>query len=366
MTKQLHFPLTNIGISGDESTHGYLAYDFYWYDDTEPSSGRDLGCNPPLYACGDGTVVRVRDGCPDYRVDSYGYGNYIVIRYDKGYNGYSGHHYSLFAHIQKGTFRVSEGDRVLQGQVVANMDNSGHSFGCHLHLEMYKGDSWDYWNRVDSLTVLYVTKDQWVDENTRLRPNHTFLYASESPIPTVSKDIAQNQAYVGIENLRVRKAAGLNGEQEGLADKGYYNVSDVVTAVDGYDWAHVGEYYIALGEGLSEYIPAKVRTTEKDEKKNQVYIPTENLRIRAEPSTSSEQVGWCEVGYYDVLELLKQEDYTWYRLSENAWCAGVDGVEYTEGIDADKKRIKELRELISRMSELAIQIEEFAKKSKEI
>ena len=140
----------------------------------------------------------------------------------------------------------------------------------------------------------------------------------------------------------------------------------MATAVDGYDWAHIGEYYIALGEGLSEYIPAKVKTTSKDEKKNQIYVPTENLRIRAEHSTSSEQVGWCEIGDYDVLEISKQEDYTWYRLAENAWCAGVDGVEYAEGLDADKKRIKELRELINQMSGLAAQIEELAKKSAEI
>lgn len=346
--KQLHYPLTNIGLSGDPDTHGYNAYDFYWYNN--PDTGRDAGAHPPLYACGDGVVVKVRDGCPDYRVDSYGYGNYIVIRYDSGYNGYDGHYYSLFAHIQNGTFQVSTGDRVKQGQYVANVDNSGHSFGCHLHLETYK-DDWGSANRVTATKVLYVSKDQWVDPDVDRHSKVTFLYASQSPIEPVNKDIGSDQAYVPIDNLRVRKAAGLSGEQEGLADVGYYNVDEYIKDVDGYDWAKVGNYYIACGEGLAEYIPAEVTAVKQDTKVNQINVTVDNVRLRKEPNTSADILGWCPVGYLNVLEIKKCDDYTWYKVGENVWVAGVDEVTFIESVNADKERIAQLEKKIEELSE---------------
>lgn len=346
--KQLHYPLLNIGLSGDPDTHGYNAYDFYWYEN--PITGKDAGPHAPLYACGDGVVVKIVDGCPDYRVDAYGYGNYIVIKYDSGYNGYSGHYYSLFAHIQNGTFKVSVGDRVKQGQIVANMDNSGHSFGSHLHLEVFK-DDWSKTDRVTATEHLYIANWQWLDnDNAKYHDKVNFLYASESPINTVNKDIGIDQAYVPIDNLRVRKAPSLNGEQEGLADVGYYNVSDVVEA-DGYKWLKVDNYYIASGEGLADYIPAKVKAVNKNESVDQIYVPIDNIRLRAEANTEAEILGWCPIGYHNILDTKQSSDYTWYKIANGVWVAGVEEVEFIESINADKERIAELENKIKELSE---------------
>lgn len=58
-----------------------------------------------------------------------GYGNYIVINHENGYQTAYGHNASLC---------VSVGDRVAKGDVIAKMGNTGRSTGTHLHFEVKK------------------------------------------------------------------------------------------------------------------------------------------------------------------------------------------------------------------------------------
>lgn len=58
-----------------------------------------------------------------------GYGNYIVIDHENGYQTAYGHCASL---------NVGEGDRVAKGEVIAKMGNTGRSTGTHLHFEVRK------------------------------------------------------------------------------------------------------------------------------------------------------------------------------------------------------------------------------------
>ncbi len=59
------------------------------------------------------------------------FGNYITISHDNG-------EFSHYAHLQSGTFRVKNGQRVEQGQALAIAGTSGYSFGTHVHVQVTK------------------------------------------------------------------------------------------------------------------------------------------------------------------------------------------------------------------------------------
>lgn len=61
-----------------------------------------------------------------------GYGNHIVIEHANGV-------YTVYAHLYPNSIRVSQGDTVNQGQIIAEMGNSGSSTGKHLHIGVEVG-----------------------------------------------------------------------------------------------------------------------------------------------------------------------------------------------------------------------------------
>lgn len=89
-----------------------------------------------------GTVVDIRTNCTGFENNSYG--NYVLLRHDNGM-------YTMYAHLAYGHVSVSYGQRVSKGQVLGYMDNTGHSYGGHLHFEVrqsngYKIDPEPYLN----------------------------------------------------------------------------------------------------------------------------------------------------------------------------------------------------------------------------
>lgn len=76
----------------------------------------------------DGVVSEARDGLGNMK-GSNSYGNYVKIKHDNGYS-------TLYAHLAKGTVRVSAGTKVSKGQVLGFMGDSGNSYGAHLHFEV--------------------------------------------------------------------------------------------------------------------------------------------------------------------------------------------------------------------------------------
>ena len=86
----------------------------------------DFGCGgingQPVYAVADGIVVTAQNLTSSY-------GTYVIIAH---YNGL----YTLYAHGQRGSLRVSEGQSVSQGQQIMNVGSTGNSTGPHLHFEV--------------------------------------------------------------------------------------------------------------------------------------------------------------------------------------------------------------------------------------
>ena len=85
----------------------------------------DGSCGDPIYAAHSGTV--------DYAGYNGGYGNYVSIDNGDGTGLGTG-----YGHIIDGGFNVYVGEQVSAGQVIAYAGNTGGSFGCHLHFEVYQ------------------------------------------------------------------------------------------------------------------------------------------------------------------------------------------------------------------------------------
>lgn len=80
-----------------------------------------------IVAHSEGTVVALRTDCTGYEDGSYG--NYVLLKHPNGY-------FTMYAHLAYGTNKVKLGQNVKKGEVLAYMDNTGHSFGGHLHWEV--------------------------------------------------------------------------------------------------------------------------------------------------------------------------------------------------------------------------------------
>lgn len=85
--------------------------------------GLDFGAprGTPVYAAGDGTVVRAS------RFGSYG--NYVRIRHGSGYE-------TAYAHLSRFGRSIRKGIRVHQGQTIGYVGATGRATGPHLHYEV--------------------------------------------------------------------------------------------------------------------------------------------------------------------------------------------------------------------------------------
>lgn len=85
-----------------------------------------------------GQVVYVRYGCPQSAVFTRnttlrecgaGWGNHVVVHHGDGV-------YTRYAHLKPASIKVSVGDSLEQGAIIALMGNSGRSEIRHLHFEL--------------------------------------------------------------------------------------------------------------------------------------------------------------------------------------------------------------------------------------
>ena len=91
------------------------------YGTTRFHSGMDFSSNPgtDVYATGDGTVVKVGW--------QTGYGKTVVIDHGFGYK-------TLYAHLKD--YHTKVGRKVVRGEVIGEVGNTGKSTGPHLHYEV--------------------------------------------------------------------------------------------------------------------------------------------------------------------------------------------------------------------------------------
>ncbi len=86
----------------------------------------------PLLAAKGGTVYMYYDGCPNY---DYTCTNYLVLKDEST----SPTTYQIYYHLANGSIPASIkkfGERVVQGQYIGNVDDTGYSSGHHLHFHV--------------------------------------------------------------------------------------------------------------------------------------------------------------------------------------------------------------------------------------
>lgn len=145
------FPTKYVAIT--RLNHGnYYAIDNGW-------NQNQGGMNVPIFASYSGEIIGVTDGKDNNMANGASYGNCIVI-YHPELNAYT-----YYAHLLKGSLKVKTGDKVVLGQEIANMGNSGYSFGNHLHFEWRQGSN-DPSSRVNPLNYVYATKGHFINAET--------------------------------------------------------------------------------------------------------------------------------------------------------------------------------------------------------
>lgn len=79
-----------------------------------------------------GTSVKAADGGEVVQAgaeDPGGFGNTVIIKHSNGL-------YTLYAHLKDGSIDVRKGQNVGQGDKIAEVNNTGHSYGDHLHFNV--------------------------------------------------------------------------------------------------------------------------------------------------------------------------------------------------------------------------------------
>ena len=173
------------------------------------------------------------------------------------------------------------------------------------------------------------------------------------PLP-VDRDewVDQLEVLDGDYSLRVRSGPTTSSDILGIAKLGYYNILETKDAED-YTWYRVDDAaWIAGVSDLTKFLPkknyVKPQPVARDEKVNQLQIDIDILRIRIEPNTDCKVMGAFDKGIYNVIQVEQKKDYTWYKLGEYAWAAGVDGVTYLPF--TEDPTIKELKEQIAKLT----------------
>ena len=86
-----------------------------------------------ISAAADGEIVEVVDyiteGGPDRPMDDAG--NFVLIKHENG-------EFTHYAHLKHKEIIVKKGDKVKAGQLIAYSDNTGFTYGPHLHFSVIK------------------------------------------------------------------------------------------------------------------------------------------------------------------------------------------------------------------------------------
>lgn len=113
------------------------------------------GSNQNIYSPHNGTIINVIDGKNNNLLNKNDAGNIIRIKHNNEFT-------TRLIHLLKGSIKVKVGDKVYEGDLLAQMGNSGYAIGNHLHYNVYLNN-----NAVNPLIYTYVYPDQIVSNKSK-------------------------------------------------------------------------------------------------------------------------------------------------------------------------------------------------------
>jgi hypothetical protein len=223
-----------------------------------------------LIAHSDGTVVLVQTGHKNNKLATgmSAYGNCVKIDHGNGY-------YTLYAHMAN--VKVKKGDKVKKGQVLGYMGNTGHSFGAHVHFEVFNGsnkiDPTPYINadlpvveKDESPKALYkVYTGKWLSEIENYNTVNSMGYAGIQGKSMTSLAVRSN---VGTLKYRVHIIDGKKSRWLGWVNQ--YNIKDSTYGYAGIKGKEIDAVQMKL-EGTNDY----------------------SVKYRVSPKNSKTWYGWC-------------------------------------------------------------------------
>ncbi len=255
----MQMPIDYIGIvRGFTSSH--RGVDFGW-------NSNYGGPGHPILAADEGTVTTVvissRNNFPEYQqgLEPAVYGTYIMIKHGSGME-------TIYGHLAFDSVLVKVGDKVLRGQRIGTMGNTGTSSGTHLHFEVRSNGE-----RVNGLNYVKVQPNQVVSVNTNCKDQIQYETAPE-PVNMVgnpvARDMLKDQIQVSIDILRARSGPYLMDNVLGYLRPGWYDVMEIrdmrEEASNGYLWYLTNDgYWCAQVSGVV-YYPKQEQPPEPDDK----------------------------------------------------------------------------------------------------
>lgn len=247
--KYNRLPLKKLGITGTWEEHinrGSRGQDFGWFDYQ----------GEPIYSMNDGTVMEINKNSSA--------GNYIWIKHE--FTNYD--IWSRYLHIKDGSIKVKTGQKVIRGQEIANMGNTGNSTGTHLHFETWvvpKGWKFNFNDRAKysepSTDNAFAFDDQYIGTSSNNKVITRVIGTSKQ----AKRDTSKNQIEVVGEFLRARKGAGTNQTILGYIDFGIYDYIETKTS-NNYTWYNLGFCWIAGTKEDTKIYSAESPEDDKDKK----------------------------------------------------------------------------------------------------
>lgn len=144
---KLRYPVNYISITNNYDKD-HMAVDLGW-------NSNYGGSNQNIYSPHNGTIINVIDGKNNNLLNKNDAGNIIRIKHNNEFT-------TRLIHLLKGSIKVKVGDKVYEGDLLAQMGNSGYAIGNHLHYNVYLNN-----NAVNPLIYTYVYPDQIVSNKSK-------------------------------------------------------------------------------------------------------------------------------------------------------------------------------------------------------
>lgn len=228
MKKYNRLPLKKLGITGTWEEHinrGSRGQDFGWFDYQGET----------IYSINDGTVMEINKNSSA--------GNYIWIKHE--FTNYD--IWSRYLHIKDGSIKVKTGQKVIRGQELAYMGNTGNSTGTHLHFETWvvpKGWKFNFNDRSKYSKPSTDNAFAFDDQHIGTSSNNKVITRVIGTSKQVKRDTTKNQIEVVGEFLRARTGAGTNQTILGYIDFGIYDYTETKIS-NNYTWYNLGFCWIA-------------------------------------------------------------------------------------------------------------------------